>query len=68
MDNFPKIELMPVVDRIVDAGLWVGRLLTRQVAHDPTSQFDRSSWSPVQRDAAEWMDKVPDHTGELPEA
>lgn len=36
MPKFPKIEILPIIDRVISAGLWVGRLLTRQVAHDPT--------------------------------
>lgn len=46
MDSFPKIEIMPVVDRMVDVGLWVGRLLTKHIQHlTPSEHFSK----PVQR-------------------
>lgn len=36
MEKFPpKIEVLPLMDRVVSAGLWVGRLFTKQVVHEP---------------------------------
>lgn len=37
-DKFPKLEIMPIVDRVVDTALWVGRLLTRQFQHEVPSE------------------------------
>ena len=34
-DKFPKIEIMPIVDRVVSAALWVGRLVTKH-HYDPS--------------------------------
>lgn len=52
--EFPDIEIMPVVDRVVDAALWVGRLFTKQVVHEPLEISDHFL-------------NYPDHTGELPD-
>ena len=57
-ERLPHIDLLPIVDKFISAALWVGRLLTRQVAHDPTDQFSQDTWSPVQREAADWMDRL----------
>lgn len=45
MDKFPKVEVLPLVDRVVSAGLWVGRLLTQHVQHlTPSEHFTSSPW------------------------
>lgn len=40
MPKFPRIDVLPLVDRVVSAGLWVGRLFTKQVLHEPTPISD----------------------------
>lgn len=56
-EKFPHIEVMPVVDRVVSAGLWIGRLFTKRHFSNVIDLYDQSSWTPVQQDAAQWMDK-----------
>jgi hypothetical protein len=56
---FPKIDLFPRVTRIA-------HFLLDQLHHEGKSshvksevlpdEFDRSGWTPVQQDAAKWMD------------
>lgn len=59
-ERFPKIEVMPtrqeVLDRVVSAGLWIGRLFTKDKGYE-VDLFDQGDWSPVQQDASQWMDK-----------
>jgi len=37
---FPHIEILPIVDRVINVGLWVGRLFTKQFSHNPPTHGD----------------------------
>ena len=38
---FPKIEIIPIVDKIVSVGLWVGKLITQHIQHEAPSDHFR---------------------------
>lgn len=58
----PNIIPFPNLVKWWDIAKGVGEVVFHsifdQVRHDPVNEFDQSSWTPVQRDAAEWMDKL----------
>lgn len=40
MDKFPEIKVMPILDRVINVGLWAGRLITHQFGHAPATHGD----------------------------
>lgn len=58
--EWPHIEVLPLLDKVVSAGLWLGRLVTRQYGHNPPTHGDHLP------DAQ--LLPFPDHAGELPDA
>lgn len=64
MPKFPKIDVLPLVDRVISAGLWVGRLVTRRFGHNPPSHGDH--FRDVPNMVLPEVIPPPDHSGELP--
>lgn len=57
-ERIPFPDLVNWFDIAKGVGHFVFHTIFDQVRHDPVDQFDQSSWTPVQRDAAQWMDRL----------